>query len=756
MEDRIILEGLTQNNLKNISLSLPKEKLIVFCGLSGSGKSSVVFSTLAAESRRQMTRNFSQYLRRHMPLFPHPEAESLRNLSPALVVEQRPIGANARSDLGSYTEIGPLIRLLFSRAGVPSLGSATDYSKKSAVGRCPTCEGKGLIVETDLDKLVDENKSLREYAVQFKPLSPSGWQGRWMITGGTFDPDLPIRDWPEEKRRLFFYGPEDAEYVIMPFHTKNGPHQAKWDGLVPRFERLYVNRDISDLKEVDRDDVLAMTRHSTCPTCGGSGLNPKLLTSKVAGKHIVEVMDLELTELVSWLDTVDDPVGTPIAREVAETTRHLIRLGLGYLRLSRAVATLSGGESQRVKIARQLASSLNNLTFIFDEPTAGLHASEVAGLVKVLRDLVDKHNTVVVVEHNPMVIEAADELIELGPGAGDEGGELLFQGPPERLPKQTPTGVYRNRPLALKPSYRSAKDAFSIKNARVHNLKDLSLTIPKGVFVAVCGVSGSGKSSLILDAFYPAHSEDTVRIDQKSIGISSRSTLATYMGIMDDIRKIFAKATGKDPGLFSFNSLGACPDCGGKGYHEPDMAFADPVKLVCESCGGLRYSDEALSYTYRGKNIVDFLRLTAKEALTIAENDKILHRLQTLEAVGLDYLRLGQSTADLSGGELQRLKLASRLQYEGKIYLIDEPATGLHPRDAEHILRLFDTIVDRGNSLIIMEHNLRFLAAADWIIELGPEGGKRGGHLLFEGTPEALLCADTPTAHWFKKRVRQK
>ncbi len=750
-KDHIILKGMEENNLKNIDLELPKEKLIVFSGLSGSGKSSLVFGTLATESQRQMTRQFSQYLRRHMTLYERPKAKDMKNLSPVLVVQQKPIGNNVQSNVGSYMEVGPFIRLLFSRIGEPSMGSATDYSSKSSFGQCPDCSGNGLRIQTDINKLIDFDKSLKDYAVQFKPLSPAGWQGRWMITGGIFDPDTPIKDWPEDKKDLFIYGPKDQDYIIMPFHTKNGPHQSKWDGLLPRFERLYVDRDISQLKEVDDEDVLAMTNYQSCPTCQGTGLNPRVLASKINGCNIADYVNLELPELLDELKAIDDPLGRPIAQQAIDVIERLIDLGLSYLTLNRKVASLSGGESQRLKIGRQLGSSLNNMTFIFDEPSAGLHPTEVNQLLKMLKNLRDLHNTVIVVEHHPQIISQADLLVELGPGAGEEGGHIIFQGLPKELTEQTPTGQALKRPLTFNENPREWTSAIEIKRANRHNLKNLSLDIPQNVFVNVAGVSGSGKSSLILDELAPNYPDDTIIINQKAIGASSRSTLATYMGMMDAIRQAFAKANDQDPGLFSFNSTGACPVCKGKGELKPDVAFGDPVTIPCEACGGSRYSDEALSFSYKGKTITEILDLSVKDARHYFDNQKIQHQLRTLEDVGLAYLKLGQSTDTFSGGELQRLKLASQLQYQGKTYILDEPSVGLHPVDVDHILNLLNHLVDQGNTVITIEHNLAFLTQADWVIELGPQAGREGGKLIFQGHPKDLLEQSTPTGKFLKQ-----
>lgn len=740
--DEIILRGLRENNLKHIDLNIPKGKIIVFTGVSGSGKSSVVFDTLATESRRQMTMNYPLYVRNQMPRYERPQADLLQNLSPVVVVEQRQVSGNSRSTVGSYMDVNPLIRLLFSRIGEPSIGSATDFSSQSSFGRCPTCSGFGEVVAPDVSKLVDFNKSLREHAVRFKPLSPSGWQGRWMMTGGLFDPDLPIKHYAEDKRQLFLYGPQDGEKVYAPFHTKNGPQPHEWDGLLPRFTRLYINRDVSKLKGISQEDILALSTHTRCHTCEGSGLNPDVLSCRINGLNIAQFDQIELTELLQQLERIHHPLGQSIAQQAMPLIKQLIEMGLGYLSLARTMDTLSGGEAQRVKIARHLGSSLNNMTYIFDEPSAGLHPEEVEKLVQMLKTIKARHNTVIVIEHDQSVIREADEVIEMGPGAGVHGGEVVYQGRLKELDYKVNVNEHP----------RKTSDFFVIEGATHNNLKQVTVNVPKQVLVAVCGVSGSGKSSLMLEAFAAQYAE-AIMVEQGSIGISSRSTLATYMGIMDDIRAVLAKASGQPPGLFSFNSLGACPFCEGKGVIMPDVAFADPVTTTCEACAGTRYSVEALSYRYNNKNIVDILQLTADEALSYFTIPRILKRLTTLKDVGLGYITLGQTTSSLSGGEVQRLKLASHLQKEGQIYILDEPSLGLHTKDNGMLLKVFQRLVERGNSVIIIEHNLDFIAASDWVIELGPGGGKQGGHIVFEGPPHRMLEAETSTAKWLKNYV---
>ncbi|RYG73084.1 ATP-binding cassette domain-containing protein [Lentibacillus lipolyticus] len=747
-KDDIILRGLKENNLKSVDLNIPKEKITVLTGVSGSGKSSVAFDTLATESRRQMTLNYPNYVRYQMPRYERPHADLMQHLSPVVVVEQRPAGGNSRSTVGTYMDINPLIRLLFSRIGKPSVGKASDFSNQSSFGSCPECGGFGRVIAPDPDKLLDYNKSLREYAVQFKPLSPAGWQGWWMVTGGLFDPDKRIKDYSEEEFNLLLYGPPEGERVFAPFHTKNGPQDHEWDGLLPRFRRLYINRDVSKLQQVSQDDVLAVSTHSLCPTCEGSGLNPDVLASRINGLNIAEYNQLELTELLEELANIKDPLGESIASQAMPQVKQLIDMGLGYLSLARQMGTLSGGEAQRVKIARHLGSSLNNMTYIFDEPSAGLHPEEVAMLIDLLQTLKAQHNTVIVIEHDLSIIKVADELIEMGPGAGFDGGEVVYQGKLDGL-KNARTATKLDYKLNINQTPREITSYFTMDTIRNHNLKNISVTIPENAFVSICGVSGSGKSSLMLEAF-PEKYPEAIMVSQNSIGISSRSTLATYMGIMDDIRSIFAKETGQPAGLFSFNSLGACPVCKGKGVVTPDVAFADPVTITCEACGGTRYSDEALSYRYGDKNIVEILELTIDEVMNYFNKPKIIKRVNTLKEVGLGYLTLGQTTSSLSGGEVQRLKLASHLKKEGQIYILDEPSLGLHMKDNEQLLDVLQTLVNKGNSVMIIEHNPYFIAASDWVIELGPGGGKKGGYIIFEGRPAEMLTAETLTAKWLK------
>lgn len=747
-KDKIILRGLRENNLKQIDLNIPKEQIVVFTGLSGSGKSSIVFDTIATESKRQMMLNYPHYIRNQMPRYERPLATLMQHLTQVIVVEQRPVQSHSRSTVGTYMDIQPLIRLLFSRIGNPPVHSATDFLPQSAFGKCPECNGYGEVIKPDVYKLIDFDRSLRDYAIQFKPLSPSGWQGRWMITGGLFDSDLPIKELSKEQYELLLYGPSKGEKVFAPFHTKNGPQDHEWDGLLPRFRRLYINRDISTLKQVSEEDVLNVSTLSPCSTCEGSGLAPDVLACKINGLNIVVYNQLELTDLKRELMKITDALGTSLVTQIMPHIEQLIDMGLGYLSLGRTMNTLSGGEAQRVKIAHHLGSSLNNVTYIFDEPTAGLHPEEVNQFIHILKELKKQHNTVLVIEHDESVIQIADEVIEIGPGAGVHGGEIIYQGTVDRLKNKSSSSTLSNK-IILNNNPRKKDNFFTIKEANNHNLKNITVKIPENVLVSVCGVSGSGKSSLMLEAFkdeYP----NAIVVGQGSIGISSRSTLATYMGIMDRVRTILANKTKQPAGLFSFNSLGACPVCKGKGVITPDVAFADPITTTCESCAGTKYSEKALSYTLFDKNIVEILRLTIEEAIDFFQDNTITKKIMTLQDIGLGYLTLGQTTSSLSGGELQRLKLASYLQQKGQIYVLDEPSLGLHGQDNARLLNVFQRLVEKGNSVILIEHNLHFIGASDWIIELGPGSGKLGGSIVFAGTPEEMTQAKTITAKWLR------
>ncbi|MER7468132.1 excinuclease ABC subunit UvrA [Streptomyces sp. NPDC097981] len=728
MSQHIVIEGAREHNLQGVSLRIPKDKITVFTGVSGSGKSSLVFSTLAVEAQRQLNETFTTFVRNRLPRYEKPDADRIDHLSTAVVVDQKPIGANARSTVGTSTDIASIIRLLFSRAGEPSAGMATAYSFNTPEGACPTCAGLGRTVQPDLDKFFDTAKSLSQGALLFPMFNVGGVQWNLFTRTGRFDLDKPLTTYTQQEWRRLLHG-------------EPGSTTATDEGLIPRFERLYLGRDISTLSSRTRKAVEEFTLQGTCPSCAGARLNDDALKTRVDGLSITDHMAMEVTELVDVLGKIDHPLGTPVAEQAIAGLRRLDDIGLGYLNLGRETSTLSGGEAQRLKMVRFLGSSLTGMTYIFDEPSTGLHPRDVGRMNELLRELRDRGNTVLVVEHDRDVIAAADHVIDMGPGAGVHGGHAVYQGTPTGLrDADTRTGLCLRRTPTLKRQVRRPTGQLTVKDAALHNLKNITVDIPTGVLTVFTGVAGSGKSTLVTEMFTAQHPEAVV-VGQGSIGISSRSTPLSHLGIMDTVRKAFAKANGVDAGYFSFNSRGACPQCHGKGEITADMAFMDPVTTVCEHCAGTRYDPAVLAHTLHGKNIVDVLRLTAEEAAGFFTDRTITRKIALLNEVGLGYLTLGQPLSTLSGGERQRLKLAGELHKTGGVYVLDEPTTGLHMSDIQTLLALLDRMVDAGNTMLVIEHDLDVIEHADWIIDLGPDGGRHGGHVQFTGTPAQLAKA---------------
>lgn len=752
--ENIEIVGASANNLKKIDVDIPKERLVVLAGVSGSGKSSLAFDTVAVESGRQWQATYPMFLRSRLPRYERPPVEDIRNLTPSVVVDQKPIGANARSTVGTATDVAPLVRLLFSRVGQPSAGGAMAYSFNHPHGMCPECTGLGEKVELDEEKMYDLDETLNGKGLRFSQFSGGSWQEFYYRCCPLLDPDKKLRDFTPEEWKILRIGPDEPLKLGFLRHNTGQVSQVPYEGVVPRFQRLYLNRDISALKKSIQDEVMRFVRRRPCPTCGGSGLNPKALASKIGGYNISDYYDMQVSELIPVLEAIQETLGRSIAGQILERLRRMVDVGLGYLSLSRRTDTLSGGESQRLKMVRHLGSGLNNITYIFDEPTAGLHPADANRIGRLLLALRDKGNTVLVVEHSRQMLELADHVIELGPLAGSRGGEVVYQGDPAGLKKagtltaQAIAGTVRPNPAPLPWT-----ESFPIRDAALHNLKHVDVDIPKGVLTAVSGVAGSGKSSLICQEFVSRY-PDTLVIDQKPIGTSSRSTPATYTGVMDEIRKLFGKANKVSPQWFSFNSKGACPVCKGKGEITPEVAFADPVTILCEECRGARYNPTALGYRYEGKNIQQVLDMTVADAVEFFMQDKIRGPLRVLCEVGLGYMTLGQPTGTLSGGEVQRLKLASELHKRGSVYVLDEPSTGLHSRDAAHLLSLLRRLVDQGNTVIIVEHRMELIAAADWVIDMGPEGGSGGGEVLFAGTPAELVnCPQSETGRYMKRFI---
>ncbi|MFC8124347.1 ATP-binding cassette domain-containing protein [Streptomyces sp. NPDC057302] len=743
MHPYITITGARENNLKEVSLRIPKDRLTVFTGVSGSGKSSVVFDTIAVESQRQLNETFTWFVRNRLPKYERPRADTIEELSPAIVVDQRPIGGHSRSTVGTMTDIYSVVRVLFSRHGTPSAGPATAYSFNDPSGMCPRCHGLGKTVRPDYDRILDPAKSLADGAVLFPPFAAGTWQGQTYTNTPDLDTHKPVGRFTAAERRFLMRGAQDSGKVNVD--NTGGARDIDYEGLANRFERLYLNRDLSTLSQKTRDLVERFLVEGECDACEGARLNAAALATRIDGMTIADCSRMEVTDLITALEPIDDPVAGPIAAAAVAALERIEAIGLGYLSLGRETFTLSGGEGQRLKTVRHLGSSLTGMTYIFDEPSVGLHPRDVGRLNDLLLRLRDKGNTVLVVEHDPDVIAVADHVVDMGPEAGTGGGLVVFEGTPDELRRaDTLTGRRLRRSTGVKESPREAIGGRWVKGADLHNLKDVSVRVPTGVLTAVTGVAGSGKSTLVSRAFVAEH-PDAVVVDQSGIGVSGRSTPATYLGIMDSLRKLFARRTGREAGLFSFNSDGACESCQGRGVIHSDLAFMDPVTTTCETCEGRRFKDEVLRLTVGGSSIADVLDMTAERALDFfaaVDDTAMRRRLRALHDVGLTYLTLGQPLSTLSGGERQRIKLATQLHRTGTTYVLDEPTTGLHMADVDGLLALLDRLVDAGNTVIVVEHNLEVVKHADWVIDLGPDGGKHGGRIVFEGTPGQLIDAE--------------
>ncbi|MEE1767067.1 excinuclease ABC subunit UvrA [Streptomyces sp. JV185] len=747
------IAGAREHNLKGISVSVPREKITVVTGVSGSGKSSLVFGTIAAESQRQLAETFSSFVRNRLPRQERPQADLLDHLAPAVVIDQRPVGGGARSTVGTMTDIYTAIRLLFSRIGTPSAGESTAYSFNDPRGMCPECSGLGRVRGLDLDAFLDRSKSLNQGAIRFKPFEVGSVWWQTYAESGLFDPDLPVGDFGPQDRDTLLYG----KGFRVPRRNKSTGERGynAYEGLVVRFNRLYLDREAP---AHSRAAVRRVVTEGPCPECGGSRLNEAARASRIDGRSIADFAALDAVDLLAELKQIDDPVGGPVAAAAAGSLERLVDIGLGYLSLDRATASLSGGEAQRLKTVRQLGSSLSGLTYIFDEPTTGLHPRDVHRLTDLLRQLRDKGNTVLVVEHDRDVMAAADHAIDLGPGAGARGGEVVYEGPAAGLAtSDTVTGRWLRRGVPVREEVRKPARWFTVEGAALHNLRDVTVAVPLGVLTAVTGVAGSGKSSLIAEFVrrYGNGAEDAesvMVVDQSAPHASSRSTVISYLGLLDTVRRLFARATGADAGLFSFNSRGACPDCRGLGVIRTDLGYLDPVTTRCAACAGRRFSPEALRHTVGGLSIADVLDLTADQAAEhFAAEPALRTPLLALAEVGLGYVTLGQALTALSGGERQRLKLAGRLDGSGGMYVFDEPTTGLHMADVETLTGLLDRLVGAGNTVLVVEHNLDVVKRADWVLDLGPDGGRDGGRVVFEGTPAQLAAADTATAEYLRR-----
>ena len=747
----IKINGAYENNLNHVSLSIPKHKITVFTGVSGSGKSSLVLDTIAAKSRRELNDTFPAFVQQYLPKYGRPHVDSIENLPIAIVIDQKKPANNSRSTVGTYTDIYALLRLLFSRVGQPFVGYAESFSFNHPEGSCPRCSGLGEIRELDIYKLVDFNKSLNdEDTIHYIAFGKGGWRWIRYAHSGLFDLDKKICDYSPEELDLFLNSPQ----IKLKNPPSNWPKTAKYEGLIPRMYRSIINSEEGLLHSAVLNPMLRM---GVCPDCGGTRLSSRVLSCKIEGKNIADVCSMSISRLNKWIHSLSSPLAVDLKQAIEARLTALDDIGLGYLSLDRAVGTLSGGEAQRCKIAKYINSSLSDVLYILDEPSIGLHHHDIKLIRQSVQRLRDAGNTVLLVEHHKEMISIADHIVDMGPGAGIDGGNIVFEGTyPELLKSDTDTGKMLSVSCEIKTQPRKPASMFTLKNATLHNLNGVNVDFPMNTFCVVAGVAGSGKSSL-MECFRHSwpQSEDVIYISQKNIGISLRSTPATYMDVAPDIRKLFAKKHKMKEQYFTFNGKGACPVCGGKGVIISEMAFMDNIETICEACGGLRYSNEALDYTITSTdgskvlNIAQVMDLSVRLASNFFKDTIIEKKLKPMMNMGLGYIHLNQALSTLSGGELQRLKMASYLGENGKIFIIDEPTDGLHPKDIHRLIDLFNQMVENGNTLFIIEHNLDIIKSADYIIEMGPGAGEKGGKVIFTGTPQQMLQSkDSITAKY--------
>ena len=740
------LIGLTQNNLQHLSLEIEKNQLIVFTGVSGSGKSSLVFDTIAAEAQRQMNANYSAFVRNRMPKFIKPKAERIENLNPAIVIDQTPLGGNQRSTVGTITETYSLLRLLYSRIGQPHIGSASQFSFNHPQGMCQTCSGLGRVNQINLEKLIDREKSWNQGAVNDTRYAVGNWYWKQYAAADFFANDQPLKDLTVSQWNQLIYGHPEKDSI---------PLNPKLEGICRNYERIILKRDLSERSKMYEEKLKELLYEAPCPDCEGRRLNQETLSVKINECSIADCVQMDMNQLLLFLNQLYYPEVKEVIDEIKRQVQRLIDIGLDYLQLDRQTPTLSGGEAQRVKLVKHMGSALNGMFYIFDEPSTGMHARDVSRINRLLQDLRDKENTVFVVEHDPDVIAIADEVIDIGPLAGKQGGEIIFRGDyPALLQSDSLTGKEICQTLPINTEPRSWHEKMTIKEANLHNLKNVTVDIPKYVLTVITGVAGSGKSTLITKVLPEQFPNEISIINQAPIKATNRATPATYLGIYDEIRRTFAKANNVPAGMFSFNSTGACPTCHGKGETLVELVFMDPIVNECEACGGNRFSDEALSYRLRGCTILDVLDMTPKELQDFYEglgSRKLIEKLQAMIDTGLTYLPIGRNLVTLSGGERQRLKLTKAITQNESVFVLDEPTTGLHLSDIKKLNELFQRMVENGNTLIIIEHHSEIIKQADWIIDIGPDGGVNGGNVVFSGAPEDLLESGTITGEYLKK-----
>ncbi|MER6945261.1 excinuclease ABC subunit UvrA [Nonomuraea sp. NPDC000554] len=744
--DVIEVRGARENNLADVSLDIPKRRLTVFTGVSGSGKSSLVFGTIAAESQRLINETYTAFIQSFMPSLGRPDVDALRNLSAAIVVDQERMGVNSRSTVGTATDAHTMLRIIFSRLGTPHVGTSTAFSFNSAEGMCPACEGLGRMTDVDVAELVDTELSLNEGAITVPGFTVGSWYWKVLAESGLYDPDVKLKDFTAAEWDDFLYKPATK--------IKQSGINTSYEGLVVKVQRVYLSKDRESMQSHIRAFADRAVTFTTCRTCGGARLNQAALSSKIDGRNIADCASMQISDLAEFVRKIDDPSVAPLVATLRATLDSLVEIGLGYLSLDRESATLSGGEAQRVKMVRHLGSSLTDVTYVFDEPTVGLHPHDIRRMNDLLLRLRDKGNTVLVVEHKPETIEIADHVVDLGPGAGTAGGQICYTGDVAGLrASSTLTGRHLDHRARLRETARRPTGQLSITGATANNLKNVSVDLPLGVLTVVTGVAGSGKSSLIHGSL--PRRDGVVVVDQSAIRGSRRSNPATYTGLLDPVRTAFAKANGVKPALFSANSEGACPNCKGIGLVYTDLAMMAGVASVCEQCEGKRFTPEVLTYKLRGKDISEVLAMSVSEARDFFTSGPARAVLDRLADVGLGYLGLGQPLTTLSGGERQRLKLAIHMAEKAAIYVLDEPTTGLHLADVDQLLALLDRLVDDGNTVVVIEHHQAVMAHADWIVDLGPGAGHDGGQIVFTGTPADLVThGDTLTAQHLREYVR--